>query len=162
MRSNWRRRALLVFAVVGIVVAGGATAPAGASSGAVRVVFDKHLIDPANLVFEGCVGAKAFSTSDCVGGEVNGPLTSRLVPDPSNVLTGPVWTFTFDWIVSDGNRSFTARTRGTFDLTTGAVIMSGRVIDGFRLGAPVQEAGQLVDPTTFEFRGEIDILPGTA
>ena len=83
MRSNWRRRALLVFAVVGIVVAGGATAPASASNGAVRVVFDKHLIDPANLVFEGCVGAKAFSTSDCVGGEVNGPLTSRLVPDPS-------------------------------------------------------------------------------
>ena len=85
MRSNWRRRALLVFAVVGIVVAGGATAPAGASDGAVRVVFDKHLIDPANLVFEDAVA------NDLVVGIARAPIHYLIHPPRQLDLERPRW-----------------------------------------------------------------------
>ena len=111
------------------------------------VTFEKHLVDPANLVFQGTAGGKA-----------KGGLESRMVPG-SLTIEGAVWRFAFDWIVdaTAEHKSFVARTVGTFDTTTGRVVMDGVVTDGWHEGAPVREEGQLLDPATFTFAGELRI-----
>jgi len=114
------------------------------------VTFEKHLVDPAALVFNGTTG-----------GAAKGTLVSRLVPGTLDAST-PVWRFAFEWDVTAKapSKSFVAITTGTFDTTTGAVIMEGSVVSGWHVGAPVHEEGQLIDASTFTFAGEIVILPG--
>ncbi len=143
-----QRMVLMLLVAVGLVVAV-APAIARAQSAPVYVTFQKHVVDPSALTFEGTTG-----------GAVPGVLTS--------FASGPVWTsgsvihFTsFDWVVSAGDESFTARTSGIFNTKTGAVIMNGKVVSGFLEGARVHEEGQLVDAATFSFEGVIQIMPAT-
>jgi hypothetical protein len=113
-----------------------------------QVDFVKHLVDPDNLAFEGTVT-----------GAVSGGLASRRVSLDGE--SGPVQHLTFEWKVS-GAHAFTALTSGTLNTRTGAVVMNGRVVDGYLTGARVHEEGQLVDPGTFTFAGFLRLMPSTA
>jgi hypothetical protein len=75
-----------------------------------------------------------------------------------------VWTFTFDWLVTadQAAKSFLAHTSGTFDTSSGNVILGGLVCSGWHAGARVHEEGKLVDPATLSFAGDIHILPGSS
>lgn len=132
----------------GCLAATGSAATAGTEhSKPIVVTFQKHLVDADNLVFQGTAGGRA-----------KGALESRMVPG-SLTIAGSVWHFAFDWIVDarSPHKSFVARTEGTFDLTTGRVAMEGTVTDGWHDGAAVHEEGQLLDPDTFTFAGELQI-----
>lgn len=123
---------------------------ANATNAPVQVDFVKHVVDPANFVFEGSVS-----------GGVTGDLTSRLVS--LNEVSGPIYHVTFDWIVSAGSDSFTTRTSGIWNTLTGQVVMNGNVISsGYLSGAQVHEEGQLVDARTLTFQGFLRLLPSTA
>ena len=142
-----KKLTVLLLAIASLAVAGGAATAGTERSKPIVVTFEKHVVDPVNFVFQG--------TS---GGKVKGALESRLVPG-SLRIEGPIWHFAFDWIVDAKvrHRSFVARTEGTFDTTTGRVVMDGVVTDGWHEGAPVHEDGQLLDPATFTFAGELRI-----
>jgi hypothetical protein len=141
---------VLLLALVSLVIAAGAPAqPTHCKQKPIAVVtFEKHVVDPVNFVFQGTTG-----------GSANGALESRLV---SLTVDGAIYHITFDWIVSakKKHKSFVARTTGTWDTTTGRVVMDGEVTDGWHEGAPVHEEGQLIDPATLTFAGEIQILKG--
>lgn len=142
-----KKLVVLMLIAVATVVAVGAGAAQADGPKPILVTFQKHVVDPTNFVFSGTTG-----------GRVKGDLTSRLVP--GSLTQGPrYWTMSFDWIVSAkaNKKSFVARTTGVFDTVTGTVIMDGSVTDGWHLGAPVHEKGQLIDPTTFTFTGVIAI-----
>jgi hypothetical protein len=124
-------------------------ATASGSNAPVQVTFDKRVIDPVAFVFAGTTG-----------GDIGGTLTSDLVS--LNASTGPNLHITFDWHVTAGAKSFTARTDGIWNTKTGSVVMNGTVIDGYLLGAQVHEEGQLVNPATLEFVGSLRLMPATA
>lgn len=94
-----------------------------------------------------------------VSGDVTGNLTTQLT---SAHQTGQILHVTFDWIIDAGAQSFTAKLEGTLNLKTGAVEMDGTVVEGWLVGARVHEEGQLVDPATGRFQGQILIFPATA
>lgn len=144
-----KRWTVLLLAVASTILAVGTAAAHADRSKPIVVTFEKHVVDPVNLVFEGTTGGRA-----------KGTLVSRMVPG-SLTIDGPVWHFAFDWSVTarSPHKSFVARTLGTFDTRTGRVVMDGSVIDGWHEGAPVHEEGQLIDPATFTFAGEIVINP---
>jgi hypothetical protein len=89
-----------------------------------------------------------------VTGDVSGVLTTVLI---SADTSASIWLVEFYWIVTadDPERSFVARLSGTLDSETGVVAMSGRVVDGYREGAMVEEQGQMVDPDRSAFTGTI-------
>jgi hypothetical protein len=130
-----------------VVPAGAAAHPQRSGPKPIVVTFHKHVVDPANLIFQGTTG-----------GRVKGSLESRMVPGSLRV-EGAIWHFAFDWIVhaKARNKSFIARTAGTFDTTTGRVVMDGTVTQGWHEGAPVHEEGRLLDPATYTFAGELQI-----
>ena len=130
--------------VVAVLAAGSAATARAAAP--VRVTFDKHAV--AQGVWEGTVA-----------GAANGSLTSQLV---SLEITGSIWHITVDWIVVDGERSFTARTSGTLNTTTGRVVTSGRIVNGWLDGARVQQRGRLVDAAAGQFKGAFRIAPASA
>ena len=136
-------------ALIAALLAAALASSAAASNAPLNVTFDKHVVDPAAFVFQGTTG-----------GDVPGALTSKLVSIEAS--TGPILHLTFDWIVSAGAKSFTARTSGIWNTKTGSVVMNGTVIDGYLLGAHVHEQGQLLDPTTLHFAGSLRLMPGTA
>ena len=150
--KKWSLRAALVLLVASSAVVASASASAARTDGSkpIVVTFQKHLVDPANLVFQGTTG-----------GRVKGDLVSNMLPG-SLTIDGAIWHFTFDWIVTANSKhkSFIARTTGDFDTSTGSVVMDGSVIQGWHLGAPVHEEGLLIDPATFTFAGVIVISPG--
>jgi len=92
-----------------------------------------------------------------VSGDVEGVLTTVLI---SADASQPVWQVEFYWIVTadDPSRSFIARLTGTLNSETGAVAMSGHVVDGYREGARVEEEGMLVDAERSAFSGTITVL----
>jgi len=143
--KSWILKAALLAALASAVVA----STAFGSNAPVRVTFDKHVVDPAAFVFAGTTG-----------GDVSGSLTSKLVS--LDASTGPNLHITFDWIVSAGASSFTARTSGIWNTKTGSVVMNGTVIDGYLLGAQVHEEGELLDPATLHFAGSLQLMPGSA
>jgi hypothetical protein len=151
--SNSTRRpvsALGVLLLAGLLSLGLAhAAPAGAAA-RLALTFEKA-----------AVGAGAWEGT--VSGDVNGDLTTRLTgctgPDP---CSGRIWHVEFDWIISAGAESFTARLSGVLDTQTGQVVMNGTVVDGFMQGAQVHEEGQLVDAATLRFEGSITVLPSSA
>ena len=144
------KKSLLTLALVA-VAATALAIEAGSVTAAppVQVDWVKHVVDRDHFVFEG-------TTS----GAAPGLLKSNLVGKP--VTTGPILHITFDWMVSSGSKSFTARTSGTWNTKTGHVVMNGQVIDGYLYGAQVHEEGQLVDPATLTFEGFLRLLPATA
>ena len=142
-------KTLVRLVLLACTVAAAAVPAANASNAPVLVTFDKHVVDPVAFVFAGTTG-----------GDISGSLTSNLVS--LNASTGPNLHITFDWHVTAGARSFTARTDGIWNTKTGSVVMNGTVIDGYLLGAQVHEEGQLVDPAHLEFVGSIRVMPATA
>lgn len=92
-----------------------------------------------------------------VSGDVEGTLTTVLIAADTSQA---VWQVEFYWIVTadDPDRSFVARLTGTLDSASGAVAMSGSVVDGYREGARVEEAGELYDADRSAFEGTITIL----
>ena len=93
-----------------------------------------------------------------VGGDISGNLETRLL---EAWQSGDILHVVFEWDIDadNPNRSFVATLTGTLNLATGAVVMDGRVTEGFLLGARVHEEGQLVDPATSQFKGTIQIMP---
>jgi hypothetical protein len=142
------RKLTLIVLCLGAVVAAAVPA-ANASNAPLQISFDKHVTDPAAFIFAGTTG-----------GDISGTLTSNLVS--LNASTGPNLHITFDWTVTAGTESFTARTEGIWNTKTGSVVMNGTVIDGYLLGAQVHEEGQLVNPATLEFVGFLRLMPATA
>ena len=142
-----KKLTVLLLVIASVAVAGGAATAGTERSKPLVVTFEKHLVDPASLVFQGTAGGKA-----------KGALESRMVPG-SLRIEGAIWHFAFDWIVDAKarHRSFVARTTGTFDTTTGRVVMDGVVTEGWHEGAAVHEEGQLLDAATFTFAGELRI-----
>jgi hypothetical protein len=142
-----RKVTVMLLAIASVAVAGGSATAGTQHAKPIVVTFEKHLVDEASLVFRG--------TS---GGQAKGSLESRMVPG-SLRIEGPVWHFAFDWIVDAKarHRSFVARTEGTFDTSTGRVVMDGVVTDGWREGSSVHEEGRLLDQATFTFAGELQI-----
>jgi hypothetical protein len=139
---------LLLVVATTAVAAGAAGAPsASASNEPVRLVFDKSISDPVAHVWTGTVS-----------GDVSGGLTTRLT---SLRVSGPVWQVRFDWIVDAGEHSFVADLGGTLNTDTGQVVMNGTVVEGWLRGAQVHEEGQLVDPATLRFIGEIRVMPAS-
>ena len=144
-------RRIMVFSLfllaLGSVGAVGASS-ASAESAPVRLSFDKSIVDPTAGVWEGATA-----------GDVAGALRTEL---RGLQVTGPIWHVSFDWIVTAGPQSFTARLSGILNTATGAVVMNGTVIDGWLEGAQVHETGQLVDPAVLRFQGSIRLMPATA
>jgi hypothetical protein len=145
--ANRSRKALLAITLLTALVGVVAVSPATAQPKPLVVTFEKHLVDGTNLIFQGTTGGRA-----------KGGLESRMVPG-SLTINGPVWRFAFDWIVdaTSEHKSFVARTSGTFDTSTGLVVMDGVVTEGWYEGAAVHEEGQLLDPATLTFAGELQI-----
>jgi hypothetical protein len=121
---------------------------ASAESAPVRLSFEKSILDPNAGVWEGTTA-----------GDVAGALRTELL---GLQVTGPIWHVTFDWIVTAGPQSFTARLFGILNTATGAVVMNGTITDGWLEGAQVHETGQLVDPAVLRFQGSIRLMPATA
>jgi hypothetical protein len=121
---------------------------ASAESAPVRLSFEKSILDPNAGVWEGTTA-----------GDVAGALRNELL---GLQVTGPIWHVTFDWIVTAGPQSFTARLFGILNTATGAVVMNGTITDGWLEGAQVHETGQLVDPAVLRFQGSIRLMPATA
>jgi hypothetical protein len=138
-----KKAALIVAALLALAASNATAAPP------LQVDFVKHVTNPASFEFAGTTSGDAGAT-----------LTSRLVS--LDASTGVSLHITFDWFVHAGDRSFTARTSGTWNTLTGRVGMNGRVIDGYLEGARVHEEGQLVDPATLTFQGFLQLMPDTA
>lgn len=117
---------------------------------------------PVNLSF-----AKSGGEGGVWHGSVSGDIAGSLQTVAIRVDdSSPVWKVEFDFIVSAGEQSFTARLSGTLNTNTGRVVMNGTVTSGYLMGARVHEQGQMVSideatgATTFE--GTIRLLPATA
>lgn len=135
---------LLAFGLVLGVAA--QSASAYSDSDPVRIRFDKSAV--AEGVWNGSVS-----------GDVSGDLTTRL---QSLRVEGVIWHVVFTWEIDAGPDSFTALLSGTLNTDTGRVVMNGRVVEGKWLGAQVHEEGQLIDPASLRFQGDIRIMPETA
>jgi hypothetical protein len=115
---------------------------------------------PAQLTFTKSISDAAnFTWSGAVSGDVEGGLVTQLI---SKTGDGTIWHVEFDWIVSAGEKSFTARLRGILNNQTGKVVMNGTVSEGWLKGAQVHEEGQLVNPANLGFTGTIRIMTATA
>ncbi len=113
---------------------------------AIDITFVKHLTDPQTVTFHGTTA-----------GAVRGDLTSQLIGQTAPATTEYEFV-EFRWTITSPARSFTAVTTGTLDTTTGVVAMTGTVTNGWNQGAEVLERGQLVDPTTETFTGDLVLL----
>jgi len=134
--------------VVATTALGAGAASAAASNEPVRIGFDKSISDRTAFVWTGIVS-----------GDVSGTLTTRLT---GLDVSGPIWHVRFDWIIDAGARSFVADLSGILNTDTGQVVMNGTVVQGWLSGAQVHEEGQLVDPATLRFAGEIQLMPASA
>jgi len=129
-------------------VASVADAPAASHASVIELQFDKTSTGPTTW-------------AGTVSGAFDGDLVTVLIDAKQS---GPILRVEFDWIISNTaeGQDFTARLNGILNLNTGAVVMNGRVIDGYLVGARVHEEGQLVDPSTGQFQGLIRIMPRSA
>jgi hypothetical protein len=139
LRATVHRAPLAVAAVFALLAALGGVALGQGST----LSFDK-------------VGASDTVWIGTVDGDVTGTLTTVLIAADTS---RPVWEVEFYWIVTaaDPALSFVARLSGTLDTETGQVAMRGHVVDGYREGAAVDEAGSLYDPERSAFRGTITL-----
>jgi hypothetical protein len=137
---------VLLLVVATTAIAAGATS-AAASNEPIRLGFDKSISDP-----------DAFIWTGTVSGDVSGALTTRLT---GLSISGPIWRVRFEWIIDAGEHSFVADLSGILNTDTGQVVMDGTVVEGWLRGAQVHEEGQLVDPATLHFVGEILIMPAS-
>ena|SRR6266567_3460656 len=146
---------LILIAAAAIAGTAGTTSARASENGqGIVITFQKHLVDPVNVIFQGSTG-----------GAVKGELESQLVPG-SLTIVGELWTFSFDWIVTADApaKSFVAQTSGTMigAVAGSPIVMDGVVTSGWHQGAAMHMQGQLVDPTTFTIAGTITIQPGNS
>ncbi|MBI1296746.1 hypothetical protein GC175_17460 [bacterium] len=137
------RRSIVVMVVMAVLAIFSPMSLRAQEDGAINLTFAKAAVDEG--VWEGTVG-----------GDVEGNLHTVLL---SADTSAPIWQVEFDWIIDADDKSFTARMSGTLNTETGAVAMQGEVIEGWLLGAAVQEEGQLVDAETSAFEGTIRVVP---
>ncbi len=142
-RRNLTRHLLLAALLLAATLVASPAAPAASTP--VRLTFAKE------NQFDG-------TWKGTVAGDISGDLTTEL---KAVRVSGDVWHVTFDWIIDAGEMSFTARLLGTINTATGRVVMNGRVVEGYLLGARVAERGQLVNPEA-DAAGKIRIMPATA
>jgi hypothetical protein len=154
MRHFTRSVLVLVAAVAAVAATGAASAGASERAPGIPITFEKHLVDPQNVVFQGSTG-----------GAVSGTLESRLVPG-SLTIDGDLWTFEFDWTITADvpAKSCTMHAAGTMiGVNAGSpVVMDGVVTGGWHAGAAMHMEGQLVDPSTFTIAGTLTIEPGNS
>jgi len=119
-------------------------ATASASSAALIWTFDKCATGPG--VWHGTARGP---------GNTEEPLETRLT---SLRQSGDVLHVDFNWYVGE---TYLAQLTGTLNLTTGAVVMNGRVAEGSHVGSRVHEEGQLYDATNSCFAGTIQVMPAS-
>lgn len=113
---------------------------------AVDISFVKHLTDPTAVTFHGTTA-----------GAVRGDLVTQLIAQTAPA-TNEYEFVEFRWTITSRARSLVAVTTGTLDTTTGVVAMTGTVTEGWNQGAEVLERGQLIDPATETFTGDLVLL----
>lgn len=90
-------------------------------------------------------------------GAIRGRLTSQLIAQTAPP-TSEYEFVQFRWTIVGRDRSLVAVTDGTLDTTTGVVAMTGTVTRGWHKGDEVLERGQLIDPATETFAGDLVLL----
>jgi hypothetical protein len=154
MRHFTRAVLVLAAAVAAVATTGAATAGASERAPGIPITFQKHLVDPENVVFQGSTG-----------GAVSGTLESRLVPG-TLTIDGDLWTFEFDWVITADvpAKSCVMHAAGTMIGTNAGspVVMDGVVTSGWHAGAALHMQGTLVDPSTFTIAGTLTIQPGSS
>ena len=141
-------RTIILGLVVALSLLAVPAASAGTSTQAPHVLTFTKSDPEGDFVFDGTVA-----------GAVSGDLQTRLT---ASRAAGHVLHVAFDWEIDAGEQSFLAELTGTLHLDSGAVVMNGTIVEGWMEGARVHEEGQLVDPSTLTFAGEIRVFPATA
>ncbi len=139
--------ALVVLVLAGLLSVGLTHAAPASASAPLTLTFEKAAVGPG--VWQGTVS-----------GDVDGSLTTVLTDCTG--CSGDIWHVEFDWIITAGAESFTARLSGILNTQTGAVVMNGTVAEGFLQGAQVHEEGQLVNAASLGFEGTIRVMPSSA
>lgn len=134
-----------LFAAPGVAFAADTAQPPPPAK-TVDISFIKHLVDPTAFTFQGRTD-----------GAIRGQLTSQLIAQTAPP-TSEYEFVEFRWTITSRPRSLVAVTSGTLDTTTGVVAMTGTVTEGWHTGAEVLERGQLIDPATDTFTGDIVLL----
>jgi hypothetical protein len=140
--------AAVVIAAPAVAVAaavGGASQPPRAATTA-DITFVKHLVDSSTFTFRGVTS-----------GAVHGRLKSQLLEQTAPATTEYEFV-EFRWTIRAAHRSLVAVTDGTLDKNSGVVAMTGTVTHGWRAGSEVLERGQLIDPKTETFAGDVVLL----
>ena len=134
------KKRLIIVSVLVTMLAMLPAATGSATEGTVELSFDKELVDPIGMIWEGTVDAS---------GSIQTVLTS-LTP------TGNVWHVEFDWSVL--NPDFTAEVAGIINLKTGLVVLNGKVIDGLYEGSRIHVEAR-IDLTDLSSEGSMLITP---
>jgi hypothetical protein len=154
MRHFTRSLLVLVAAAAAVATTGAASAGASERVPGIAITFEKHLVDPQNVAFQGSTG-----------GAARGTLESRLVPG-TLTIDGDLWTFEFDWVITADvpAKSCVMHASGTMiGANAGSlVVMDGVVTNGWHAGAALHMEGTLVDPSTFTIAGTLTIQPGNS
>jgi hypothetical protein len=154
MRHFTRSLLVLVAAAAAVATTGAASAGASERVPGIAITFEKHLVDPQNVAFQGSTG-----------GAARGTLESRLVPGTLTIV-GDLWTFEFDWVITADvpAKSCVMHASGTMiGANAGSpVVMDGVVTSGWHAGAALHMEGTLVDPSTFTIAGTLTIQPGNS
>jgi hypothetical protein len=111
-----------------------------------RVHFIKRVVDSEPVRFEG-------DASGAVTGSRMTEILRETLPERDRFRF-----VAFRWNVTAPGRSFVAQTQGTVDKTTGEMVQLGTFVAGWRAGSSVMERGQLIDPGTLTFEGDVVVL----
>jgi hypothetical protein len=141
------RLVAVLLAVLAATVAWSLTAApaATASSAPVRIPFDKH--------YDAALGYYVGTACD------GGTIAVRVL---ASHATGQVQHLTAQFDVTIGTRLFTAILNGDFNSVTRRTLLNGTITSGWLQGAQVHEQGQLVNPDTGHFVGELRLVPASA
>lgn len=110
---------------------------------------------PIVLEFE-----KAWAAENYYVGTVSGGGTIQMWLSNKAVI-GNTQRFDATVAVTLADGAFTAFVSGRINFSTDRVVLNGTVTDGWLDGARVQEESLLVDPSTGEFTGTIQIMPAS-
>lgn len=134
-------------AILSILAVFTIAAPASASRGAIVVPFEKHWVGPGHYI--GTAGEDGT--------------IEMWVYDVS--FNGNIQRFSTTLELALDGRSLTATLTGQFNFSTGRVVLSGRVTEGWLSGAQVHEDSQYVgdDPETGGpiFAGTVRLMAGS-
>lgn len=145
-------RKVIAIALTTAVV--GVGAPGASASSAPLVVANQKCFDAA---------ATAASGIPTWTGTVSGAAEGTLTVTPVSFRTAAASEhFAVDFVVDAGERSFTARIAGIFNVETGRAILNGTITDGWLEGAQVHERSLNVDRVASCYAGTLVIAPASA